>query len=736
MKKVPVFRQLESIDCGLVCVQMIAAFYRIKISIKEMKSFCEITKLGLSMNDLKKCASKIGINLYPLQISIEEMRNAPMPVILYLKRAHFVVLENVQKKKRGYLYKTIDPAYGRVKITEEQLIEQWCGTEKGLIALASVDAHICYTSQNTKEDVNTYKNMFGIIANVLKKYRVSYLWIAVLSFCVIVANWAMPFLLKDTIDKGILNKDIGVVWMMLIAQFIFFIGFTISNNISSYLTTRASIHIDVELQAKYFKKLMKLPMAFFDTCLKTDLIQRVGDLGRMQSFLTDSLLGIAFSFINFCVFSMVLLSYNWIIFTIFSFFALLSFSYNLFFVRKRKFLEYNSLPINAEKDNYTYEMIMGIIEIKTNNAQKARISGWNKIEKKSNLLQFKMLYVDYYLSNGMAVLGRIRDISLTGFCSFMVINGSISMGTMMMISFILGQLSSPVNDFLSFFKSLQSTKLSCNRLNDIFSHSDESDNSKIKITKKNIRQGISFKNVIFKYKGFSNKNVLHEFSLDLPIGKCTAIVGASGSGKTTMLKLLLGFYCPNEGNIYIDEWNMSEIELSTWRDLCGVVMQDGKIFSGTVAENIAFADETPDVKRLEYAADIACILDRIKRLPMGFNTRIGETGIELSGGEKQRILIARAVYKNPDFIFFDEATSSLDAATERKIMKNLLEFSEGKTVVIIAHRLSTVKNADNIVFMDKGSIVEQGTHEELISLRGAYYELVGNQLELDKGKGC
>ncbi len=729
--RIPLYRQLDSNDCGPACLQMIAAYYKKKYSIGTIKSFCEMTRIGISMRDIIYCGRQLGFEITSVRLNITEANRMPLPAILYLKKGHFVVLKNVKRSKKGNIYTILDPSYGMIRMQEENLIENWMSNGIGIAAVLAPTKSFGNIKEESFKDSKSHQKTHRIINNIIVKHKNSLIWIAVLTLIVVVTNWAMPLLLKTTIDSGILDKDINTVWAMLIAQLFFFIGFMLAGNVSNLLSTKTSIQIDLKFISTYFDKIIKLPMSFFDVGLRTDLIQKMGDLSRISSFMTNNLLSICVALLNIIVFSTLLFVYNYQVFLIFIFFSIISFIYNTYFIRKRKFLDYASFSLNSERNNVIYEMIMGMAEIKINDAQQARVSIWKKLEDKVNKIHIKTLYIDYYMSNGASLINRFRNIVLTGFCALLVINESMTMGTMMMISFLLGQLAAPINELLSFTKNIQDAKLSSLRLSEIFDKSDESTEESICLVDKTIKDSLKFVNVSFKYAGIANPYILNNVQLEIPVGKITAIVGASGSGKTTLLKLMLGFYYPNIGDLFIDHYKMKEIDLNSWRNKCGVVMQDGRIFSGTVAENIAFSDERPDYNKLCYAAQIAGIDERIKALPMGYNTCIGETGIDLSGGEKQRIFIARAIYKNPDFIFFDEATSSLDANTEKIIMGNLIRFYTGRTVVIIAHRLSTVKHADNIVFMNRGSIIEQGSHEELIKLKGAYYELVNNQLELD-----
>lgn len=730
MKRVPLYRQLDSNDCGPTCLRMIAAYYGKKYSLDTIKQYCEMTRIGISMRDIVHCGKKLGFEIASVRVNLREARRMPVPAILYFKKGHFVVLDGIEIKRNRYVYSLADPDYGRVKIKEEDLVDNWMGDGCGIAAVMAPNERFGCVEEKRDEQHKSFRKIYEVVSNIIRQERKKFMWIALLSLIVTATNWAMPLLLKTTIDAGIMDKNIRVVWQMLAAQFAFFIGFMLAGNVSNLLSTRAGIRIDVAFVSAYFHKLIKLPMHFFDIGRRTELIQKLGDLSRISTFMTDNLLSIGFALLNVIVFSALLLVYNYEVFLIFIAFSFVSFVYNTYFIRKRKYVDYAGFTLNSERNNAVQEMVLGMTEIKINHAQQARISIWQRLEDKVNRLRIKTLYIDYYMSNGASTLGRLRDITLTGICAFLVIRDNMTMGTMMMVSFLLGQLSVPINELLAFMKNMQDAHLSALRLNEIFGKHNESEDGSLSLNGKRIERGLRFVNVSFKYAGISNSYVLKNINLEIPVGKVTAIVGASGSGKTTLLKLMLGFYYPVVGDLYVDDYKMKDVDMDTWRDRCGVVMQDGRIFSGTVAENIAFADETPDPMRLQEAARIAAIEERIKVLPMGYHTRIGETGINLSGGEKQRIFIARAVYKQPDFVFFDEATSSLDANTERTILSNLQKFYQGRTVLIIAHRLSTVKQADNIVLMDDGEIMEQGNHEELLKLNGYYRRLVENQLEI------
>lgn len=731
MKRVPYYRQISAIDCGPACLQMVTAYYGKKMSLQNIKSLCESTRIGVSVREMIGCCEKIKLQAVAVNVDMEDLKHMPLPAILYLKRGHFVVLDKIYRKKNDDYFRIIDPSRGRVSLQKSFLSEGFLSDNYGVaIALAPMEKF--ERGDFTQNSLwKTMRKLQTKLWSILRLYKQKYIYVLLLTMCVSLLNWAMPLLLKTTIDNGIMNKNVDHVMNLLLYQMIFFIGFAIVNTISSFISTKITLKTSVAFLMVYLEKIIRLPMQYFEVSQRTELLAKVSDLSRIQEFFTNSLSNILFAILNILFFSCILIVHNKAVFFIFMAFSLMTFCYKLYFSQKKKSYDYVNFSLHADKDNVTYEMMMGIQEIKLNNAQHARMNIWKKLEEKSNALQLRMMYIDAYASNGVGFLGKLRDIILTGMCALLVINEELSIGTMVMISFLLGQLAPSVSQLYSLVNDAIMIRLSAERLNEVFDAPDESDEAPVSLKNKVVNKGISLEHVFFRYKGFGDY-VLKDIKLFVPKGKVTAIVGASGSGKTTLLKLLLGFYYPQQGTVRLDNDNIANIELDSWYTKCGVVMQDGKIFSGTVAENIAMADEHPSFEKMQHATRIACIDEKINKLPMKYQTRIGETGINLSGGEKQRLLIARAVYKNPEFFFFDEATSSLDATTEKVIMYNLRNFYSERTVIVIAHRLSTVKTADNIVFIDKGYIVEQGTHEELIEKKGYYYTLVNNQLEINE----
>lgn len=729
-KKVPLHRQLESVDCGPTCICMIADYYGKRYKLKTLKKYTQLTRIGLSLRDLVDCCNEIGFKASSVRVSLSELDRMPMPAILYWKQSHYVVIDEISRTKKGRIYSILDPGYGRVKLSEEDFIKSWASNEITGLAIVMEPMPNFLEINPEIEENNNNRSLRKSVMFFLKKYKKRFRITLLLSTLALSTNWIMPILLQKTIDMGVMKKDMNIVFFFLIAQMFCFIGYVMSSGFTNIALSKIGFRINIDLTSKYLMKLISLPMKFFDTRFSSDLIQKMDDQNRIKTFLTTSLDTTLFASLNLVVFSSILLYYNTNILLIFLFFSVITVVLAIQLLKRRKYIDYSLFTNLSIQDNTIYELVHGMPEIKINNAQNRKIEQWEETQDKINALSLKSLYIDYYLSSGTAFLDRLRDIVITGVCAYYVIYADMTIGMMMTISYLLGQLSGPIREFINFSKTIQDAKLSFDRLEEIDAYPSEESGKKRTIDK--IEKGIRLDNVSFKYEGSFCPYVLKNINLNIEKGKITAIVGVSGCGKTTLIKLLLSFYAPQEGGILLDDQNLKSFDSDIWRQKCGAVMQDGYIYSGTIAENIALADEKPNMERVCYASKVACIDTFIEELPMKYHTKIGKTGIELSGGQKQRLFIARAVYKNPEFLFFDEATSSLDANNEREIMMNLSEFYKNKTVVVVAHRLSTVKNADKIVFIDKGCIVEEGTHQELSALKGAYYMLVKNQLELGR----
>lgn len=570
---------------------------------------------------------------------------------------------------------------------------------------------------------------FKFLWNYISKYKNHFIQIILGLLLGCLLQLIMPFLTQSIVDIGIKHNDIGFVWLVLLGELMIVIGMTATDFIRRWLLLHISMRINISLVSDFFIKLLKLPMSFFDTKLMGDLMQRIGDHARVQNFLTGQVLNVIFTFLSFLTFGIVLFIYDKIIFCVFVAGSIIYALWISSFLRRRKVLDYELFEQQAINQNKTYQFITSMQEIKLQDCEQRRRWEWEDTQADLFKVQMKSLKLQQTQEAGSIFINEVKNILITVFAATAVINGEITLGTMLAIQYIVGQLNSPVEQFMSFIYSLQDVKISLERINEI--HEGKNEESKENQAKTfDAKKSINIENIDFKYDPHALKKILEGISFDIPEGKVTAIVGASGSGKTTLIKLLLGYYRVMSGSISIAGRNINEYNLKWWRRHCGVVMQDGVIFSESIARNIAVDDGEIDVKRLEQAAKIANIHDYVMGLPLKYNTIIGRDGVGLSQGQKQRILIARAVYKNPDFIFLDEATNALDAKNERTIVENLDDFYKGRTVVVVAHRLSTVKNADQIIVIDKGKVVEVGNHEALTAKRGAYYNLVKNQLEL------
>lgn len=724
----PFRSQLESSDCGPTCIQMVAAYFGKRLSLSVLKEYCNVTRLGVSLKDVLDGCRRIGLRAVPLQLTIDKLKEMPLPAILYWKQEHFVVLYGVSHKKEENYYHIADPNYGKIKLKESLFTEAWTsnGMEGVAVALEPLPAFF-----EQKEDEWTLRKWLHSLLSTfsyLKKYKRTLYGTFLLSVLTFGIGFLIPFFLQKVMDEGIGPKDMHWVIVLLAGQLALYIGKQISTASNNYLLYHTGLKVGLDISTRYVWKLVKLPVGLFDTKLGTDFLQRLSDEQTIRSFLTYTASSLLFVVLNLLVYSLVLCYYNIYIFLVFLLFSALSFGLVRWLMYVRKQLNYAIFAGLGKKRNLENELVYGMLELKINVAHHPFLSRWEKLQKELNKQSLKSLFYESGISTGNLSLATLRDTMITGICAWLVIQDTMSVGMMMTVTYILGQLSSAFGQMTSYGNTAQDAALAYKRMEDILNETDENDarNNRLPST---VHNGFTLEHVSFKYDGSFNPYVLKDVNIDIPLGKVTAIVGASGSGKTTLLKLLLSFYYPQEGNIYIDGMCMNRVDVDSWRTRCGVVMQDGYIFSGSVAYNVALEDNI-DTERLKKAAQIACIDGFIERLPMKYHTKIGKAGMDLSGGQKQRILIARAVYKNPDFIFFDEATSSLDAENERVIMDNLKQFYRNRTVVIIAHRLSTVKDADNIIVLDKGCIAEQGNHTVLTEKQGLYYHLVKNQLEL------
>jgi len=723
--------QSDSMMCGITCLQMVCKHFGREVSLRTLSKLCVATSEGVSMLGVNEAANKLGLRTMCARTDFDTLSKATLPCVLHWNQNHFVVLYKVRK---GRIFYVADPGKGLVKYNLEEFGKHWVSTasqgeEKGIAMFLEPTLEF-YSHKVDNEEEDGSPRSFQFLFGYIKQYR-KYFGQIVLGLLVgSLLQLILPFLTQSIVDVGIKNQNIGFIWLILLGQLMLTISRTAIDFIRRWLLLHISLRINISLVSDFFIKLLKLPMSFFDTKLMGDLMQRMGDHSRVNSFLTQQTLSIVFSLFTFVVFSIVLLSYNWLIFAIFMLGSLLYGGWLALFLRRRKVLDYELFEQQAINNNKTYEFITSMQEIKLQDCEQRRRWEWEDVQADLFNVQMKSLKLQQTQEAGSIFINELKNIVITVVAATAVIHGQLTLGMMLAVQYIIGQLNSPVEQLMSFFYSVQDVRISLERINEIHRMDDENGKQGLETSVKEEDKGIDLENVNFKYDPHALKTIIDNVSLTIPKGKVTAIVGASGSGKTTLIKLMLGYYPVLGGQINIGGTDVNTLNKKWWRRQCGVVMQDGVIFSESIARNIAVDDKEIDKQRLQTAAEIACIHDYVMGLPLKYNTKIGRDGVGLSQGQKQRILIARAVYKNPNYIFLDEATNSLDANNERMIVEHLDEFYKGKTVVIVAHRLSTVKNADQIVVLDKGKVVEIGNHEELTAKRGAYYNLVKNQLEL------
>ncbi len=721
-------RQLDSMQCGVACMVMICEFYGYKYSIESLEQYCTPSSEGVSIKALSDVASVIGLKNIVGKVSLNQIKSCIMPCILHWNQKHFVVLYKISKN--GKYFYIADPAKGKIKYSLLDFEKYWISTqsngeEKGIAMFFEPTLNFGNIKNNNSNEKRTFSFLFGY----LKQYRNIFFQIILGLFLSCVLQLIMPFLTQSIVDIGISNNDIGFIWLVLLGELMIIMGQTATNIIRNWLLLHISMRINISLISDFFIKLLKLPMAYFETKLTGDLLQRMSDHNRIQNFLTSQFITILFATLSCVVFGCVLLLYNSSIFLVFIIGSIIHCGWFILFLQKRKIIDYELFEKQAKNQNKTLQFITSIQEIKLQDCEQRRRWEWEDVQADLFTVQMKSLKLQQIHESGRIFIGELKNIFITVFAASAVINGQMTLGMMLAVQYIIGQLNYPISQLMNFIYTIQDVKISLERINEIhLSDNEETNNNKIKSFEN--KQNIIFDNVIFKYDPHSSKKTIDNISLNIPSGKVTAIVGASGSGKTTLIKLILGYYKVVNGNIFIAGKNINSYNLKWWRQQCGVVMQDGVIFSESIARNIAVNDEEIDIIKLEQAASIANIHNFIMSLPLKYNTIIGKDGVGLSQGQKQRILIARAVYKNPNFIFLDEATNALDAENEKIIVENLSKFYKGKTVIIVAHRLSTVKNANQIIVLNKGKIVEIGNHNSLIKDKGIYYNLVKNQLEL------
>lgn len=728
MTFVPYYPQHDAMDCGPTCLRMVAAFYGKRYSLEGLREKSFITREGVSMLGISEAAEKIGFRSICVQVGYEKLQEAPLPCIIHWNQQHFVVVYKLNDKHVW----VADPGAGKLKYTKEEFCNCWLSSRKNEedtgVALLLEPTPEFYTIEDEGDEVN--RKGFSFLYSYLRPYRglVGQLLLGLLLGSMI--QLMLPFLTQSVVDFGINNQNLGFIYLVLIAQLMLSFSSSAVDFIRGWILLHLGTRINIALISDFLIKLMKMPISYFDSKMTGDILQRINDHKRIQDFLTGSSLSVIFSVFNIIIFGIVLLVYSGMIFLIFMGGSALYVAYVWLFMKKRAELDHKRFAQQSANQSTVVQLVNGMQEIKLSACEQQKRWEWERIQAKLFKVNIKSLALRQYQDSGAVLINQSKNLLITALVASLVVKGEMTLGMMLSVQYIIGQLNSPVNELIAFARDMQDARLSMDRLSEVRDKPDEEDPTRELLREIPEGKEIRLQNLNFKYDPLSEYPTLDDINLVIPPGKQTAIVGMSGSGKTTLVKLLLGFYPPASGDIFIGDTPLGSYSIREWRKRCGVVIQDGFIFSDSIAGNIAPGVEHIDKKRLRHAAEVANIHDFIEELPLAYNTKIGQEGHGLSQGQKQRILIARAVYKDPEFIFFDEATNALDANNERTIMNNLQTFFKGRTSVVVAHRLSTVRNAEQIIVIEQGRIAETGTHEALIALEGRYYKLVKNQLEL------
>ena len=743
----PHYKQLDAMDCGPTSLRIVARFYGKSYSLQNLRERCHISREGVSLLGISDAAESIGFRTAGVKISWPQLRDEmPLPCIVHWHQRHFVVVYGIRKRKGRHEVLVSDPASGLLRYDEKAFLKAWLqstdkdadenGDGNGDTGELHLNTHgIALMLEPTpkfyqeKGDEDT-RLKFGYLLGYLRPYRAYIAQILLAMLVASVISLILPFITQSVVDTGIGTGNMSFIVMLLVAQLVLVMGQMSNNLIRSWLMLHMTTRVSISLISDFLCKLMRLPIAFFDSKMVGDIMQRIGDYSRVQTFLTGSLLSMAVAIMSLAVYSVVMAGYDIGIFGVFILGSALYIIWIVLFLKRRRKLDYMRFQEASANQSNIVQLINGMQDIKLNGCEKQKRWEWESIQARLFKVSVKSLTLGQTQEVGGTFIDQAKNIVISFLAARAVINGDMTLGMMTALQYIIGQLNAPILQFISFVQETQDASISLERLGEIHDRKDEEPDDEQRIREIPEGTDIVFRDVTFQYDGPHSTKVLDGVSLTIPSDKVTAIVGASGSGKTTMLKMMLGFYQPVSGEVLLGDVPLKNYSESCWRHVCGSVMQEGYIFSDTIAGNIGISDEYPDMSRVRKAAEVSNIRGWIESLPLGYNTKIGADGHGLSTGQKQRILIARAAYKDAKFLFFDEATNSLDANNERAIMENLDRLFRDKTVVIVAHRLSTVRNADNIIVLDGGHIVEQGTHEELTRLKGKYYMLVKNQLEL------
>lgn len=733
----PFFKQLDAMDCGASCIRMIAKYFGRNYSLQQIRRVLHISREGVSMLGLSDAAEKLGFRTRGVRLTWNQLRDeVQLPCIVHWNQNHFVVVTAItkrrqfrffaQNKKKDEIVHIADPAHGILQYDKTEFLKYWFALKNEGIALLIEPTAEFYNEE--PENQNTAK--YSYLLNYLRPYRkfIIQLLLGMLTGSFI--SMIFPFLTQSIVDYGIGNSDLNFIGMVLVAQLVLTFGQTANELIRNWIMLHVTTRVSISLISDFLVKLMRLPISFFDSRMVGDIMQRLGDHSRIQNFLTTSLVNILFATITLVIYTVIMATYHPGILLVFFIGSILYIGWVLLFLNKRREIDYKRFQQASANQSNIIQLITGMQDIKLNNCEKQKRWEWERIQAKLYKVNIKGLMLNQNQLVGGTFINQTKDILISFMTARAVVTGDMTLGMMMAVQYIIGQLNAPIQLFIGFVQSAQDAKISLERLGEINEQDDEEKVNDQKIEDIPMGKDIELTNLTFQYEGPGSPKVLKDINLRIPANKVTAIVGSSGSGKSTLIKLILGFYRPVNGEISLGGVSLARYSQQQWRKRCGVVLQEGFIFSDTIAGNIAIVDEVPDSERIKNAVQTANIQLFIEALPLGYATRIGSEGHGLSSGQKQRILIARSVYKNPDYLFFDEATNALDAKNELVIMDNLNRFFKDRTVIIVAHRLSTVKNADQIIVLEEGEIVESGTHHELVVKRGVYFNLVKDQLEL------
>jgi ATP-binding cassette, subfamily B, bacterial len=724
----PFYRQLDQMDCGPACLRMVAAWHGREYSLQYLRERSYIDREGVSLRGITEAAEQIGLRTLAVKLPFRSesdaeagLNEAPLPCIAHWRQNHFVVVYRIGRRHVWIA----DPAVGKRKLSVGEFLQGWLGEKKNGIALLLEPTPEFYSAEEEKID----RFGLGFLFRYLPPYRKLIIQLFLGLILGSLFQLTFPFLTQAIVDIGIQNQDIHFIYLILLAQLMLFLGQLSVNVIQNWILLHIGARVNVALISDFLIKLMKLPIGFFDSKMTGDLLQRILDHRRVELFLTNSTLGVVFGMFNLLVFGVVLLIYNSTIFFVFTVSAILYVLWILLFLRRRAEVDHRRFRELSDNQSALIELIQGMQEIKLQRSERKRRRHWANIQARLFRANVRSLAITQYQDAGAGFVSQLKDILIIFIAAKAVVDGSMTLGMMLAVQFIVGQLNGPLQQFINFIRTAQDARISLERLGEIHSLEVEEPGGAGQADLLPREGNIQIEGLSFQYNKLA-PFALQDIDLVIPWGKVTAIVGASGSGKTTLVKLLLGFYRPTEGKIRVGGIHMNNISAGLWREQCGAVMQDGFIFSDTIARNIAESEDGIDQEKLLKAVHAANIQEFVESLPLGYNTMIGPRGNGLSQGQRQRLLIARAVYKNPAYLFFDEATNALDSLSEKVIMDHMQAFFSGRTVVVVAHRLSTVRNADQIIVLDQGKIVERGTHDELVGRKGAYFTLVKNQLEL------